>query len=201
MADPFASGATDETVEIEIDAEDVLLLIFEANERLFGAKSFRGITRLEKLVFLLRHETKFTGILTFFEFQPDNFGPFSKKVYECLDILENYGLLEFSSKTYGSAYADAGETRLREEIRESDEDAQKITERIFTLTEDGRTVAKALVLDYVTPSDKAAVDRIVSRFGRMPLKQLIRYVYNNYPETTVNSIHPVAAEVQGLPHG
>src|SRR5438309_1531287 len=83
-----------DSLDVQLDREDVILLLLEANERLLGKKWFSGITRMEKLLFLVEKETEFEGIARFFPFQPHNFGPFSKEVYEAIDFLESCDLIE-----------------------------------------------------------------------------------------------------------
>lgn len=189
-----------DSIAIQLDREDVILLLLEANERLLGKDSISGITRLEKLLFLLEEQTDFEGIAEFYHFEPHNFGPFSKEVYEAVEFLEGCGLIEIGQKAYLSFYASSDEAKLLSEISESDvpqelarQDVQT-TEKLFCLTQDGMTVAGKL-RQAVTASrsaDTEALDGIILRYGNWPLNQLIRYVYRRYPQMTVKSIHPEA---------
>src|SRR5439155_7786114 len=79
---------SDQPIEMQIDREDVILLLLDANERLLGKKTIGGITRLQKLLFLLEKETNFEGIVEFFPFEPYNFGPLSKKVAQVAELLQ-----------------------------------------------------------------------------------------------------------------
>src|SRR5262245_61588211 len=112
------------TVDIELDSEDFILLLLEANERLLGKAAISGITRLEKLLFLLQNETDFEGIARFFVFEPHNFGPFSKEVYEAVDLLEGFELIQVREKTYSSLYTRSDEAKLSSEILDEDEEVQ-----------------------------------------------------------------------------
>ena len=186
---------------IELDCEDIILLIIEANERLLGKNGLSGITRLEKLLFLLEKETEFEGIALLFPFQAYNFGPFSIEVYEAIDFLEGCELITVSEKAYPSYYASAGEAKLVSEIEDTsieDSDATKeqnlAKEKIFRLTDNGRIVAKKLRLFLCQKSSKDSkdLDMIVLRFSPLPLNQLIRYVYRQYPDMATESKHPEA---------
>jgi hypothetical protein len=186
-----------EAVQFQIDPEDVVLLLLEANERVLRRAELAGITRLEKLLFLLEKETRFEGIATLFVFKPHNFGPFSKEVYESVDFLESCRLVRVREKAHSTIYTRLDEAKLLSEISELDEEPEEagfVKERIFALTDDGRKVANKL-RDMVGGEDAAAVDGIVQRYGLLPLSQLIRYVYHQYKDMTVNSIHPEAARV------
>lgn len=182
--------------EIELDCEDIILLIIEANERLLGKNGLSGITRLEKLLFLLEKETEFEGIALLFPFQAYNFGPFSIEVYEALDFLEGCELVTVSEKAYPSYYASAGEAKLGSEIEDSDttQDKNVAKEKIFRLTENGRKVAQKLrqFLCQRRPEDNDSLDGIVLRFSPLPLNHLIRYVYRRYPKMATASKHPEA---------
>ncbi|MCB0325548.1 MAG: hypothetical protein R3E01_13570 [Pirellulaceae bacterium] len=188
---------------IQLDAEDVVLLILEANERLLRKPSLNGITRLEKLLFLLERETHFEGIGAFFAFEPHNFGPFSKEVYEAIDFLDACELISVREKSYSSPYSSADERKLLSEISENDvtedptEPRLEVKERQFLLTENGRKVAQILRegIQRRKPSDVSELDSIVRKYGTAPLNQLIRYVYRQHPDMTVNSIHPEAQKL------
>ena len=184
------------TEEIQLDREDVVLLLMEANERLLRKRTLNGITRLVKLIFLLERESSFEGIGSFFPFEAHNFGPFSKEVYEAVEFLESCDLIEVDEKTYVSPYAASDEDKLMSEISD-EEGGIYATEKRYTLTENGRKVAQ-IMRDAVArkrPSDVEEVDEVVRRYGTRPLNHLIRYVYHQYPEMTSKSIHPEAAKV------
>ena len=201
--------SNEEAIEIQLDPEDIILLILQANRELLGKDALAGITRLEKLLFLLQNETDFEGIGTFFEFSAHNFGPFSKEVYEATEFLEGCELIVIRERTYPSYYANVGEEQLLEEISEdnSEVDPQhteetatpSATERLFLLTDAGTTVAQKVrgAIMARRPQDIQQLNSIVIRYGTLPLNQLIRYVYRRYPAMTVKSIHPEARRLLG----
>src|SRR5205085_8381093 len=119
---------------IQLDREDVILLMLEANERILRKDALSGITRLEKLLFLLERETDFEGIATFFEFEAHNFGPFSKEVYEAVEFLLGCDLIEVCDKTYSSVYSNSDEAKLLSEISEGDE-AENLDSSSLQMTE------------------------------------------------------------------
>lgn len=186
--------------DIQLDPEDIVLLVLEANERLLKKPSLNGITRLEKLLFLLERETEFEGIGSFFIFEPNNFGPFSKDVYGAIDFLDACELISTREKSYSSPYSSADEWKLLAEITESDdpETPERVKERQFLLTENGRKVARIIrdAINRRKPSDIEDLDTVIRKYGTMPLNQLIRYVYRQYPGMTVKSIHPEAQRIR-----
>ena len=195
-----------QAIEIQLDPEDIILLLLQANREALGKDALAGITRLEKLLFLLQRETDFEGIGTFFEFAAYNFGPFSKEVYEAVDFLESCELIGVKERLYPSYYASVGEEQLREQISEGeseehpDASEEVATEKLFSLTDLGSKVARKLreAVAGRRPEDIEKLNSIVRRYGNLPLNQLIRYVYRRYPEMTVKSIHPEARRILGV---
>jgi len=181
----------------EIDREDVLLLIFDAYERLFHKAAFNGVTRLEKLVFLLAEEAGLKDIGQMFAFRAYKFGPYSKGVYDAASFLQSANLVDVEVKPYYSYYLAEEEKELQRDIDTDDEPGDSTPsghEKLFTLTKDGKTLAGKLrsIWEKEYPQTLAKVDQVVSRYGSLPLNQIIRYVYRRYPKMAENSIHPEA---------
>ena len=190
----------EESIEIQLDPEDIILLLLEANETLLGKHTVGGVTRLEKLLFLLQRETNIEKMDSFYEFTAHNYGPFSKEVYEALDFLEGFELIQVKERVHSSYYTNVGEILLLQAISEEEVsetttiNSEGVTEKLFLLTESGHKVAKKLrqTIEKRRPKDIEELNGIIRRYGKLPLNQLIRYVYHKYPEMTVKSIHPEA---------
>ena len=162
-------------------------------------EAWSGVTRLEKLLFILQKETDFEGMESLYSFTAHNFGPFSKEVYGAIDFLESCELVCVGERAYSSHYANVGESELLREISDEQEyepmnEDVGATEKLFSLTKNGHIVAKKLeeIIKNRHPKDIEKLYGIVRRYGNMPLNQLIRYVYRRYPDMTVKSIHPEA---------
>jgi uncharacterized protein YwgA len=167
-----------------LETDDAIVLLLGApgaTERDEGR--IEGITRLEKLLFLLEKETDATKWLKEeADFRSDNFGPFSAKVYQEIENLTTYGLITDSAS-----------------LSESDEDTwesehiigEPVTERYATrdieLTEKGKRYYRAL-LEELPPEAEKVVSELKRRFGAIPLRRLIRYVYQRHPDFTAKSI-------------
>lgn len=190
------------TTVVDFDPEDILLLVLEANERLLGRVRLNGITRLEKLIFLLAKEGGAPQLSDQFAFRAHNFGPFSAAVYGAKDFLSGIGLVQEEIQPLSSYYAAAAEKAIQELTSDDTDDAVATEsvahEKTFQLTELGRTAATNLRAELAEswPQLVDGVDRVVSKFGDQPLNQIIRYVYRRYPETTTNSIHPEAQRMR-----
>jgi uncharacterized protein YwgA len=155
---------------------DLILMLLAAPT---GTKSVRqrldGITRLEKLLFLADQETSVPSEVTDpFEFEPYDFGPYSKAIYEAVELLEQAGLVQEDRAFQGQALDSAEEAQvIPPEEREG-------VERRFWLTEDGAAVAKLLSEQH--PKVASQLGQIKAQYGDMTLRRLIRYVYAKYPK-------------------
>ena len=142
-----------------------------------------GITRLEKLLFLLEKETDATSWLKEDAgFSSNNFGPFSAKAYQEIEMLTSAGLVEDSAKLTDSA-EDTWET----ENIIGEKPADPYATRDLSLTDKGSRYYKAL-LSELPEGAEGVVGELKRRFGSMPLRRLIRYVYQRYPDFTDKSI-------------
>lgn len=192
-------------MDYQVDREDVLLLILDSFRRKTGSESLRGITRLEKLIFLLAKEQQLESANSLYGFTAYKFGPFSKDVYEATAFLDGLGLLEVTEAAPVSFYASTEEEALQNEVDDSIGDGDDrvqpdIREKVFRLTEWGQNAAQNLrkIWEKSRSEDLAKIDDAVSRFAALPLNQIIRYVYRQFPKWAENSIHPEAKRIPAI---
>src|SRR3954464_11076553 len=79
----------------QLDQTDAILLLLAA-ETSNPKQRFRcdGITRLEKLVFLLKQETDFDSEVSDpFTFEAYHYGPYSREIYDAVDFLKAMQLI------------------------------------------------------------------------------------------------------------
>jgi hypothetical protein len=177
-----------------VDANDLVLLLLAAPtaDATLQAQC-PGITRLEKLAFLLERETDFDAVVRIpaedLHFRPYHYGPYSSELYDAVAFLASIGLvrdrrvdassrLEVGEEFEGFDWTDLGAGSPTAE--------RPYVERRIELTDKGQLVARLLA----ERVGSAAVDRITSvkdRFGPLPLRQLLRYVYDTYPQMAAQS--------------
>jgi uncharacterized protein len=164
-----------------IETDDIVVLLLGAPGGGDEPGHLDGVTRLEKLVFLLEHETPARSWATeLADFRSHRFGPFSAKIYQAVDTLWAYELLKDSARV-----SDNTEDRW-EAVNVVGEDLDPYTTRTFDLTDRGFKYYAALIAEL--PSDAEGVlTRFKERFASLPLRQLVRYVYERYPEFTDKS--------------
>lgn len=141
----------------------------------------QGVTRLEKLVFLLERETSAKNWLSeSADFRPYNYGPFSAKVYQAVDMLSAAGLI-VDSKRKADTEDDTWEKR---NVIGSNEDPY--TTRDFRLTDRGWRYYSAIRKNLV-PEQLAELSSFKETFATISLRQLVRYVYERYDDFTSKS--------------
>lgn len=164
-----------------LEAPDLILMLLAAEARGQVLGSLRGITRLEKLLFLADQEEHVGQLVAAgFKFKAYDYGPYSKEVYEAVDVLEQAGLVTESRYQDEDAAADE-----MEEVSAGTDEREGL-ERRFSLTQDGRDVAGLLAREH--PKAATLLGAIKEKYGTLPLRQLIRYVYTKYPSYAEASV-------------
>lgn len=174
-------GALADQLPVEVD--DVIILLLGAPSRFSTLKDrIEGITRLEKLIYLLEVESDLRKLLSeSADFQPNKFGPFSSKIYHAIESLEAAGLVEDSTKLADTP-ADSWES-----LEVIGEDLDPYATRDISITDLGRSYYRVLVGE-LPKGTEAELSAFKDQFGRLPLRDLIRYVYTRHPEMTVKSV-------------
>ena len=180
-----------------VSRRNLLLLLIGLDS---GSLGLGGLTRLQKLLFLLEEEEGLRPTEEGYEFEAYKAGPYSPKLYDDLEFLENLGLLKAEITSAASA-AEAEEVdRLsfdhlmgRDVERSSDGDfdgaaaADTYEERRFQLTDEGRTRIEQLLQSGEVMPVANKIRRIKSKYGKYSLNDLLYHVYTKYPAMTTES--------------
>jgi hypothetical protein len=191
-------GREEQSVANPIEVDDAVVLLLGADVPGARDGEIVGITRLEKLIFLLERETSGREWLQQdAEFEPYNFGPFSHKVYQAVDMLAAAELIEDSMSPaeddsdgweqrdkIGLDSGSAGRTQVRDPY----------TTRDFRLTDRGWKYYRALTKE-LTQEQLDELKDFKKQFAFLPLRQLIRYVYTRYDDFTTRS--QIRADILG----
>ncbi len=176
-----------------IGRRELVLLLLGCDEEGKTTQGVRGITRLQKLLFLLEEEGHVRPTGEGFEFTPYDAGPYSSRLYDDLELLENLDLVE--SKPIGEAAeaeaADIDVLDFDHLMGTSDEDgpaaADAYEEHQFLITDKGRAKIEDLLASGQYEPVVDGIRRVKSRFGKHSLNDLLYYVYTRYPEMTTES--------------
>ena len=159
----------------------VLLLLATPTRWEEATNRINGITRLEKLLFLVDKECNYGDALDEpFVFVPYHYGPYSKEVYEAVELLEEAGLI-IEQRGFTDSELDRAEELFYSGV------ATEISyERQFILTDDGRSVASYLFRNH--PQLEAEISRIKDTYAGLSLQTLIYHVYTEYPDYAAKSV-------------
>ncbi len=134
----------------------------------YGKGVVRGKTRLQKALFLIdRLEEAYPGVdFVPARYEPREYGPFSRDVAKALENLRKQGLVEFE-------YQDSGLEEPITIIKASEEALRR-----------GKEVLSRLKRTGAWGDIKARMDFAL----RVPLLELLWFVYDMWPEYTENSV-------------
>lgn len=152
----------------EIDRRtDVVFLLFHY------AEEIQGVTKLQKLLFLIEEETKFFEEYEddiAFNFAPYKMGPFSEHVYEEVEFLRQMKAIE--SKPLATESPSIDDVELQE--------------KRFIITAKGKKIAKQLA-GQLEPEYRTELSDLVEEYNSMTLRNLLEYVYTEYPAYAAKS--------------
>lgn len=167
-----------------LEGSDLVLMLLAAPTNVASARGrVNGITRLEKLLYLVEKETSVADSVAGerLRFKAYNYGPFSKDVYEAVELLEQSGLLTEERVIDGQTIDSMEDVSVTGAV-----EADEYVERRFVLTEDGRLVANLLTQHH--PDVAKQLTGIKDQYAARSLSGLIRYVYKTYPDSARNSV-------------
>lgn len=178
----------------KLNGADYLLLLLFLNQK----QPIMGAIRLTKMMFLFEKEIapalKAKGLESdnLPGFIAYNFGPFSKDVYEQVELFRG---IKFIQVTNIKAGEEMGEVDDLEEAPFTDE----MSNYGYALNTDGKyykyqilTTGERYVLETIMPCITQEQESILSSFKRkitsLSPKQILKYVYTKYPEYAANSL-------------
>jgi hypothetical protein len=148
-----------------------------------------GRTRLQKLLFLMAQHLQ-PRIAT--RFEAYNFGPFDEFVSQDVEFLREEGLVEGPqlSTSFGNA-EERGQALLSWVQARTAEPGSEVDS--YRLTAQGLEWVKRFLSSdrFGDPETKSSLwaesQELKRRFGRVPLEELVDYVYSEYPDFTAKS--------------
>jgi uncharacterized protein YwgA len=177
-----------------IEHADLVLLVLGAPTRDPDQDGkCRGITRLEKLTYLLEAESGLWNVARetpeHFNFKAYHYGPYTRELYDAVDLLVGIGLVNERRSHVGTSLDLAEELESLEPrdlgvVGVSGD--ERYVEREFELSDKGRYISDVLA-KRVGDDAVAEISKIKDHYGRMPLRQLLRDVYAQHPDMTVRS--------------
>ena len=173
-------------------ADLLISLLYSGHDE--GCNAIEGITRMEKMLFLLKKEHGFLSDASNeddFHFTPFKMGPWSQEVYDELDFLDSLELLKKRSaaKTLEEDIIHDNElinSMLLDKYQSDKSTLGANKTEIFDLSEKGIQIAKK-IWNKLDGKEKEKINMLKKKFNRMNLRQFLRYVYKEHPRYTSES--------------
>lgn len=166
------------TIENSLDV--ILALLYAPSKTKEFGEAVLGTTRLQKLVFLLWKEGKFSShIPNLYGFQPYDFGPCMNDIYDDIDFAVEIDLIKKTESATSNSFDDADNISFLSEL--GFEFKNTYTRIDYSLSKTGMEAGKEL-FDSLGEQDRSNLVHIKAKYNKMPLYNLLRYVYEKYPK-------------------
>jgi uncharacterized protein YwgA len=155
-------------------AKDMVLILLAK----CPANKLVGITRIEKLAYLMSLSPAFQGLAQELAYEPLHYGPYSDEIAEAVDILADTGFVESEQVKFELQTKNRGDEIA---IQERQEVNEYVETRRFSLTKNGGLIANYL-FGRLTHSQQQEIERITKTYGGLDLADLIEKVYAVAPD-------------------
>lgn len=172
-------------LKVENSLDLLMVLLYAPGGTGKVAEPVAGITRLQKLVFLLKQGEGPEAIVesaSEFVYKPFKMGPFSQELYRDLDVLKSLGLL----RTRKLEYLITDDDDDADADDESGPQERVVESTLFELSERGVRAGRDL-FDGLKRRDREGLVEFKTFFNAIPLRQLLIFVYQKYPKYTTES--------------
>jgi len=184
MAADKQASAEKQAIESGVDV--LLALLYAPGLKGKPGEPVRGITRLQKLLFLLWKEGRFyQAIPDLYGFEAYDFGPCMDDLYDDIDFTQDIGLIQTKEVPTGNEYEDAYEDAFLKTF--GVRFPKRKTRRDYGLTSSGLEAGKELY-NALQDDERERLVQIKKRFNSMPFFDLLRYVYQKYPKFAKKSV-------------
>jgi transcription termination factor NusB len=176
---------------------DYLLMLLYADNQ----SPLVGRTRLQKIAFLFEKEIlkkyefdKKFELEEVMEFKPYNYGPFSGKVFDFMELFESVGLVEKSNGENPEKDFD-NDIFINDLLQEDDNEwaEEMLAEykeqfiQVYALTEKGRKYVEKKLWKSLDTTKVEALNQLKRNLAEIHLKLLLKYVYTQYPNFSTES--------------
>lgn len=182
--EPSTKSANEENWKPESALDVLMLLLYVQGNSGENGEPVQGITRLDKIMYLLSESPEFSDIIKGgYTFQADNFGPFAPELFDDIQALKQEEILGTSEKKTLNQIETADEEsveKVLDDAPDMDISWKKYSVETYKLTELGMIIAQKLY-NSLTDSQRKRLTETKKTFGQMPLKNLLHFVYSTAP--------------------
>ena len=155
-----------------------------------------GRTRLTKMIFLFEEELKkefFENLFNYkLDFEPYNFGPYSKELFDNLKFFLSIGLIDTEKTSIPISTAEKGEYEYSLDdgltYEDSDNTETENYELKYFLSKNGVKYVKDKVWGLLSEKQTKQLVEFKRKINTISLDSLLRYVYNKYEKYTTKSV-------------
>ncbi len=179
-----------ETFKVENSLDLLLVLLFAPGSKEDEGKPIEGITRLQKLIFLLNQgkgPDSLVKIANEYNYEAYKMGPYTSSLREDLDLLVSLGLIGTERLRYMiSDDQDDSEYDVDDPDYKQERKYRRIESQKFFLTEKGKEAGGEL-WGNLSSRDQKALKEFKEFYCSLSLRQLLIFVYDQFPNFTVKS--------------
>lgn len=178
----------------KLNGADYLLLLLYLDNK----SPILGAIRLEKMMFLFNNEIaprlKETGLDSdkLPEFIAYNFGPFSKDVYEQVELFKGIGFLRVTNLMAKEELIEADDWEEGPFSKELDYAGFQLNDEKryykYQMLDLGADYVSKKICPKLTAEQLAMLLQFKKKITSLSPKQILRYVYTKYPDFTSNSL-------------
>lgn len=172
----------------KLKSSELLLLLLYADE----CTVIRGNTRFQKLIFIFEKELlkqySFDKLgdspnLFSFGFEAYKFGPYSKFFYNHMDFFISFGMIYKEETSIDNDFY--LENTYVEDNDLNENDGMKNIQ--YILSQRGKEYVQNFLWNQLNQQQKEVLCSLKQQFAKMPLKDILYYVYSKHPEMTTKS--------------
>lgn len=179
---------------VKLIGADYLLLLLYLNNK----EPIKGAVRLTKMMFLFEKQIapalKERGLESdkLPEFFAYNYGPFSKDIYQQLDLFKSINFIkieDISSEEELSSVDNMIENEFVDECFEGDIELKTESNYwLYRIADEGCGFVESELLPNIKKEHQSLLEQFKRKITNMPIKKLLHYVYTKYPEYTDKSL-------------
>lgn len=181
-------------MSMKLIGADYLLLLLYLNDK----EPIKGAVKLTKMMFLFEKQIapalKESGLESdkLPEFFSYNYGPFSKDIYQQLDLFKSIDFIRVEDTCSEEELSSADnmiENEFVDECYEGDIELKPENNYwIYKITDKGCGFVESELLPNIKDEHKNLLERFKRKITDMPIRKLLYYVYTKYPEYTDKSL-------------
>jgi hypothetical protein len=174
---------------ITTEADVLMVLLYAPGTAQNVGAPIKGVTRVQKLMFLLWKEGHFMDhVPNLYRFHADDLGPCMDELYDSLEFFAAVDLVRVREVPCGNDFEDAEESAVAKDFGYPR--APTGLRKDFSLSPSGLAVGKQM-FDSLGEREQECLTLIKKKYDELPFWDLLRYVFKKYPAYAAKSIIPI----------